>query len=65
MEFFCWTGSNIFENLNKFPHTLNNLTDNIFQGIKTSADKIYIVEELETNKEKVKIFSKQDAKNLL
>ena len=38
------------------------MTDRIFQGLKTSADKIYIVEELERDKEKVKIFSKQDGK---
>lgn len=61
-NFIVGQGSNIFEKLNKFPHTLNNVTDRIFQGLKTSADKIYIVEELERDKEKVKIFSKQDGK---
>ena len=61
-NFIVGQGFNIFEKLNKFPHTLNNVTDRIFQGLKTSADKIYIVEELERDKEKVKIFSKQDGK---
>ena len=49
----------LFEKLSQMPIKLENATLRIFQGIKTSADKIYIVEELERKDNKVKIFSRQ------
>ncbi len=49
----------LFEKLSQMPVKLENATLRIFQGIKTSADKIYIVEELERKNNKVKIFSRQ------
>ncbi len=49
----------LFEKLNQMPVKLESATLRIFQGIKTSADKIYIVEELERKNNKVKIFSRQ------
>jgi len=49
----------LFEKLSEMPIKLENATLRIFQGIKTSADKIYIVEELERENNKVKIFSRQ------
>ena len=39
------------------PVKLADVTDRIFQGIKTSADDIYIVEELERQLKKVRVFS--------
>ena len=41
------------------PIKLENVTSRIFQGIKTSADKIYIVEELERKPKRVKIYSRE------
>jgi hypothetical protein len=49
----------LFEKLSQMPTKLENATLRIFQGIKTSADKIYIVEELERKNDKVKIYSRQ------
>lgn len=52
----------LLEKLNRFPIRLENVTSRIFQGFKTSADKIYIVEEVDRNENKVKIFSRQTEK---
>src|SRR4030042_1928552 len=41
------------------PVKLGDVTNRIFQGIKTSADKIYIVEEIDRKGRRVKIFSKE------
>jgi hypothetical protein len=41
------------------PVKLENVTGRIFQGIKTSADKIYIVDEIERRGKRVKVFSKE------
>jgi len=49
----------LFERLSAMPETLETVTDRIFQGIKTSADKIYIVEELERTDEKIKVYSRE------
>jgi adenine-specific DNA-methyltransferase len=43
--------------LSEMPQTLEQVTERIFQGLKTSADKIYIVEELERSEGNVRIFS--------
>ncbi|KAF5046859.1 Type IIS restriction enzyme Eco57I [anaerobic digester metagenome] len=59
-NFIVGPGAKIYENLSKLPETLNDVTDRIFQGLKTSADKIYIVEEVEKYNDKVKILSKQE-----
>ena len=56
-------GSELLAKLKRMPIKLENTTTRIFQGAKTSADKIYIVEEVRRGKEGVKIFSpekKQD-----
>ena len=45
--------------VNALPVKLENVTDRIFQGIKTSADKIYIVNELDHKGKKIKIFSRE------
>jgi type I restriction-modification system DNA methylase subunit len=58
-NFAVGKSAELFERLTKIPVKLGNVTSRIFQGIKTSADKIYIVEELERKDKKVKIFSKE------
>ncbi len=52
-------GSNVtlFEKLSKISTKLKDVTDRIFQGIKTSADKIYIVNVLEQIDNQLKIYS--------
>ncbi|MBL9218801.1 MAG: N-6 DNA methylase [Opitutaceae bacterium] len=45
--------------LQSIPLKLDQVTKRIFQGIKTSADKIYIVEERSRSKRTVKIWSPQ------
>jgi type I restriction-modification system DNA methylase subunit len=52
-------GSALFERLERMPVKLEHVTTRIFQGIKTSADKIYIVEELKRTKSLVRVFSRE------
>ena len=49
----------LIEKLNQIPVKLDHVTSRIFQGIKTSADKIYILEELERKLDCVKVYSRQ------
>lgn len=56
-NFVVGAGASLFTKLNALPLKLQNVTDRIFQGLKTSADKIYIVKELERQADRVKIFS--------
>lgn len=58
-NFTVGKGRAVFERLHHHPQTLESVTQRIFQGIKTSADKIYIVEERKRTKNKVVIFSPQ------
>jgi type I restriction-modification system DNA methylase subunit len=58
-NFTVGKGAGLFEKLSKMPVNLGDVTNRIFQGIKTSADKIYIVEEIERKAKRVKIFSKE------
>lgn len=58
-NFSVGESAGLFNRLSEMPIKLQDVTLRIFQGIKTSADKIYIVEELERRKSKVKIFSKE------
>ena len=58
-NFAVGKAANLFEQLGKMPVKLGDVTDRIFQGIKTSADKIYIVEEIERKARCVKIFSRE------
>lgn len=51
--------SGLFEKLERMPVKLEEVTTRIFQGIKTSADKIYIVEELGRTKSRVRVFSRE------
>ena len=56
-NFTVGPSARLLEKLYRMPVTLASVTDRIFQGIKTSADKIYIVEERERQKNRVKIYS--------
>jgi type I restriction-modification system DNA methylase subunit len=49
----------LLDKLNQMPTKLEQVTSRIFQGLKTSADKIYIVEEQEREPHRVKIYSKE------
>jgi hypothetical protein len=57
--FTVGSGSGLFEKLERMPVKLEEVTTRIFQGIKTSADKIYIVEELGRTKSRVRVFSRE------
>jgi adenine-specific DNA-methyltransferase len=48
-----------FERLGSLPIKLEHLTTRIFQGIKTGADKIYVVEELGRTKKVIQVFCRQ------
>lgn len=52
-------GASLFERLSKMSVKLEDITSRIFQGIKTSADKIYIVEEIERKAERVKVYCRE------
>ena len=56
-NFTVGKGSALFHKLSAMPTDLEHVTTRIFQGIKTSADKIYIVEERERQSKKVKVHS--------
>jgi type I restriction-modification system DNA methylase subunit len=58
-NFTVGKGAELFEKMSKMPVKLGDVTNRIFQGIKTSADKIYIVEEIERKAKRVKIFSRE------
>ena len=58
-NFVVGPGAKLFERLKEMPIKLEDVTSRIFQGIKTSADKIYIVEEIEREENQVKIYSKE------
>ncbi len=61
-NFALGAGAAILQTLSKMPVKLADVTDRIFQGIKTSADDIYIVEELERQSKKVRVFSPETQK---
>ena len=56
-NFIVGKGAALFERLSQMPVKLEDVTSRIFQGIKTSADKIYIVEERERRGKRVKVYS--------
>ncbi|MEA1957718.1 MAG: Eco57I restriction-modification methylase domain-containing protein, partial [Euryarchaeota archaeon] len=53
----------ITERLMKFEKTLGDYTERIFQGVATSADKIYIVKILNEEQEVFEIFSEETQSN--
>jgi len=58
-NFILGGGANLFNRLCEIPVKLENVTDRIFQGIKTGADKIFIVDEIDRKKDRVKVYSKE------
>jgi hypothetical protein len=56
-NFVVGQNSNLFEKMKNIPTKLENVTDRIFQGIKTGSDKIFIVNELSREEDRVKIRS--------
>ena len=56
-NFVVGQNSNLFEKMQNIPTKLENVTDRIFQGIKTGSDKIFIVNELSREEKRVKIRS--------
>jgi hypothetical protein len=57
-NFVVGPGAALFERLSEMPVKLENVTSRIFQGIKTGADQVYIVEEIERKARRVKVFSR-------
>lgn len=55
--FAAGKGAGLLDRLSKITPKLEDVADRIFQGIKTSADKIYIVEERERKKGRVLVYS--------
>ncbi|HEX8129913.1 MAG TPA: Eco57I restriction-modification methylase domain-containing protein [Pyrinomonadaceae bacterium] len=58
-NFAVGADSPLLSKLNAIPTKLESVTSRIFQGIKTSADKIYIVEEVTRESQRVKIYSRE------
>jgi type I restriction-modification system DNA methylase subunit len=50
----------LLNKLSQMPTKLEHVTSRIFQGLKTSADKVFIVEELEREPHRVKVYSKEN-----
>ncbi len=50
-------GADVFYRIGEMPRTLADVTSRIFQGLKTSADKVYIVHENARTDGKMTIFS--------
>ncbi|MEH1876550.1 MULTISPECIES: Eco57I restriction-modification methylase domain-containing protein [unclassified Nostoc] len=61
-NFILGKDGELFERLKQMEVKLENVTDRIFQGIKTSADKIYIVQELARQDNLIQVFSKEKQK---
>jgi hypothetical protein len=58
-NFVIGKNSKLFDELKSMPTKLENVTERIFQGIKTSADKIFIVNEVTRKDQTIKIYSPQ------
>lgn len=63
--FVAGPGAALLEKMQAFPTKLEHVTDRIFQGLKTSADKIYIVDEISRTQKGVRVFSRQTEKEHL
>lgn len=58
-NFVIGASATLFERLMAMPTKLEQVTSRIFQGLKTSADKIYIVEERIRESNRVQVYSKE------
>lgn len=57
---FIWKNEkSIWDKLESSTKRLNDFSSHIFQGLKTSADKIYIVDEIERKSGCIKIYSRE------
>lgn len=57
--------SDVLTRLQRIPLHLEDVTQRIFQGIKTGADKIFIVEELQRNKQGVVVLCKETGEEVV
>ena len=64
-NFVIGKGADLFERLNAISKKLEDVTSRIFQGVKTSADKIYILEETGQTKAGVKVFCRQNEREYI
>jgi type I restriction-modification system DNA methylase subunit len=58
-NFVTGRSAGLFEKLKDIPVKLGGMAARVFQGIKTGADKIYIVDELERRGNRVKVYSRE------
>ncbi len=58
-NFTVGSGAEVFDHLNQVQTRLEDVTARIFQGFKTSADRVYIVEEISRTSGIVRVFSPQ------
>jgi len=59
-NFMVGKEAELFEKLNKNTMKLTDVTERIFQGLKTGADKIFIVKKVKENSNLIKIHSNQN-----
>ncbi len=59
-NFVVGAGTELFNRLNSMPLKLDDVAARIFQGIKTSADKVYIVEMKENNGRQATVYCQAD-----
>ncbi len=57
-NFVSASQQSLFDKLYKQPQTLGDITRKIFVGLQTSADKIYVLEQLKENKDSYLAYSK-------
>ncbi|MCG2720605.1 MAG: N-6 DNA methylase [Thermodesulfovibrionales bacterium] len=58
-NFHFESSGNLIEKIRQNTRTLEELTDRIFQGLKTSADKIYIMDVVKREKDSITVHSKE------
>lgn len=58
-NFATESASTLLSKLQAFPTRLEQVTSRIFQGIKTGADRVYVVEELERAGHRILVLSRQ------
>lgn len=64
-KFYIGNSAKIVQKLMDYPLKLKDISEKIFQGLATSADKIFIVDEISQKGDLVEIYSKIDDSNHL
>ncbi|MEE0938776.1 Eco57I restriction-modification methylase domain-containing protein, partial [Methanobrevibacter sp.] len=64
-KFYIGKSAGIVKKMMDYPLKLNDVCDKIFQGLATSADKVYIVDKVSEEDNLVKIYSKMSETNHL